>query len=387
MIEALFYISLVGVIHTYIIYPLCMLAIGRSFRPLVISSDPEFQPAVEIIFAAYNEESVIHEKIISSFKTNYPRSLLSMRIGSDASTDQTEAIIEGLQAKYSQLRYRRFGGRTGKAGILNELIKESTADLIIFTDANIIFEPDTIPQLVAGMRDQKVGIVGGCIHYKAANNQGISKQEGIYLSVENRIKQTESDLFGQAMGVEGGCYIIRRELFPGIPPLFFMEDFYTTMSVLEKKYDVLFDEEARCYEDASVHSSEEYKRKVRISIGNFQNLNAFKSIIFRRFFSLGFIFLSHKVLRWCTPFLMIVMLLCLIPLALSSTFYGLIAAFYTGFILLGVLGILFSQSSWIGVLKYPGHFIHMNIALLKGFYIYLKGVQSNAWEPTKRNQQ
>lgn len=387
MIEALFYIALLGVIHTYINYPLVMLAIGRSFRPPGISASPDFQPTVEIIFAAYNEESVIDEKIISGFKTNYPQSLLSMRIGSDASTDKTDTIIESLQSKYSQLHYRRFGGRTGKAGILNELIKESKADLIILTDANIIFEPNTIPQLVAGMRDPKVGIVGGCIYYKAINKQGISQQENLYLSVENRIKQTESDLFGKAMGVEGGCYIIRRNLFPGIPPLYYMEDFYTTMKVLEKRYDVLFDDEARCYEDASVHSSEEYKRKVRISIGNFQNLNAFKGIIFKRFFPLGFIFLSHKVLRWCTPFLMILMFLCLIPLALSSPFYGLIAAFYVVFILLGVLGILFSQSSWIGVLKYPGHFIHMNIALLKGFYIYLKGVQSNAWEPTKRNQQ
>lgn len=387
MIEALFYISLLGICHTYIVYPFTMLFLGKLKDEDAPEPDEDYQPSVEIIFAAYNEESVIYEKIISSFETNYPSSLLSMRIGSDASTDRTDQIITDLQAKYPKLHFKRFGGRTGKAGILNELIKESTADLIIFTDANIFFNKNTIPNLVAGMEDKAVGIVGGCIHYKDLNREGISIQEDAYLNLENRLKQAESDLFGKTIGVEGGCYIIRRELFPGIPPLFFMEDFYNSMSVLGKGYEVLFNREAICYEDASVQSTEEYKRKVRISIGNFQNLNAFKGLLFYKFFPLGYLFLSHKVLRWCTPFLMIILLITSLLLALHSHVYATIAGFYVVLIALGGIGILFSQSKWIGPLRYPGHFIHMNMALLKGFYVYLKGVQSNAWEPTKRNQQ
>lgn len=387
MLEVLFYISLFGILHTYLIYPLSMVLLGKLFKKPSPVPRQNYQPTVEIIFAAYNEESVIREKIIHSFETTYPQSKVSVRIGSDASTDATDSIIEELQHKYPTLHYRRFGGRTGKAGILNELIKESHADLIIFTDANIIFDENTIPQLVAGMQGSQVGIVGGSIIYKDSQNTGISGQENVYLKLENTVKKAESDLFGNAMGVEGGCYIIRRELFPGIPPLFFMEDFYTTMSVLQKRFKVLFDKNAKCYEDASVLSTEEYKRKVRISIGNFQNLNAFKSLLITRFFPLGYLFLSHKVLRWFTPFFLILLLITSALLASTSPFYYTIAAFYVVFILLGGVGILFSQSKWIGPLKYPGHFIHMNMALLKGFYVYLKGVQSNAWEPTKRNQQ
>src|SRR5690606_9072612 len=152
------------------------------------------------------------------------------------------------------------------------------------------------------------------------------------------------------MGVEGGCYIIRKELFTGIPPLYFMEDFYISMATMQKRYDVLFNSNATCYEDVSVHSSEEYKRKVRISIGNFQNLNAFKSLIVTRFFPLGYIFLSHKVLRWLTPFFLLILIPTTLLLSTSSRLYETIAVFYGLFIVLGAIGILFSQKKWMGLL-------------------------------------
>lgn len=387
MIEILFYISLLGILHTYLVYPMSMLILGKIFHKNSSKPSNEYLPTVEIIFAAYNEESVIRDKITHSFKTKYPLDKLSVRVGSDASSDQTDTIIADFQKEYPQLFFKRFAARTGKAGILNHLIKESNAELIIFTDANIIFDEDTIPNLVAEMQNPKVGICGGRIVYTICNNSGISLQESTYLNLENRIKKAESDLFGKAMGVEGGCYIIRKELFTGIPPLYFMEDFYISMATMKKRYAVLFNSNATCHEDASVYSSEEYKRKIRISIGNFQNLNAFKSMIITRFFPLGYIFLSHKVLRWFTPFFLLILIPTSLMLSSSSPLYGTIAAFYGLFIALGAVGILFSQKKWMGLLRYPGHFIHMNVALLKGFYIYLKGVKSNAWEPTKRNQQ
>lgn len=386
MIRILFYIALIGILHTYVIYPLLMRFLGLFAKRKRASENPDFQPSVEIIFAAYNEEDVIHEKIIRSINSHYPPEKLSIRIGSDASTDKTDTIIKSFMEKHPRLHFRRFKGRTGKAGIISALAKESTADLLIFTDANILFEPETIPALVMEMHDPKTGMAGGKILYTQVQGSGISVQENVYLQMENSIKACESDIFGKAMGVEGGCYIIRKELFPGIPPLFFMEDFYVTLTVMQKGYKVKFLPEARCYEDVSVHSTEEYKRKVRISIGNFQNLGHFWKMMFTNFFPEGFIFLSHKVLRWLTPFFLLILMVTSTLLASSGMFYALFAGFYMLFIGLGMFGILFSQSKKAGLLKYPGHFIYMNLALLEGFSIYLKGVKSNAWQPTRRNQ-
>ncbi len=344
-------------------------------------------PTIEIIFAAYNEEAVIREKIISTFTTTYPKDKISVRVGSDASSDKTDEIIEALQNEYPNLYFKRFKERTGKAGIVNQLVAESTADNIILTDANILFIPETIEQIALGLQDKKTGIAGGKICYTHVKGTGISRQENFYLRLENAIKQAESDVFGTTMGVEGGCYIIRRELFPKIPPLFFMEDFYITMAVLKQNYKVKFLAKATCHEDVSVESTEEYKRKVRISIGNFQNLTAYRSMLFTHFFPAGFIFLSHKVLRWFTPFFLIALIPLSTLLAPTGIFYSVFAVFYAVFLGLGLIGILFSQSKKAGFLKYPGHFVHMNLALLEGFTLYLKGVKSNAWQPTRRNQE
>lgn len=387
MLKVIFFICLIGILHTYVIYPLFILMLGAIFKKRTTPVSISKYPTVEVIFAAFNEEQVIREKIRKTFATNYPSEKISVRIGSDASTDKTDSIIKEMQKEFPNLHFQRFGGRTGKAGIINQLAIESTADLIIFTDANILFEPGTIPNLVGAMHEPNTGIVGGKIIYTRVKGSGISKQENAYLRLENAIKQAESDVFGKAMGVEGGCYIIRRELFPGIPPLFFMEDFYITMAVMQQGYDVKFLASAQCTEDVSVQSTEEYKRKVRISIGNFQNLAAYSKMLITRFFPAGFIFLSHKVLRWLTPFFLLILIPVSTLLAPFGIFYALFAGFYMVFLGLGLFGILFSQSKKAGLLKYPGHFIHMNLALLEGFTLYLKGVKSNAWQPTRRNQE
>ena len=387
ILQALFFLSLLGVVHTYLLYPALMFLLGlfaKSGKGKSIAENT--YPSVDIIFAAFNEEAVIKEKLLSCFKTSYPGDKLRVRVGSDASTDRTDEIIRTMQTKEPGLLFTRFNSRTGKAQILNTLAKQSDADLIIFTDANIIFQPDTIERLVAAIRKPTVGIAGGTLVYKDSNRKGISRQENSYLRFENHLKSVESRVFGCAMGAEGGCYIIRRELFPGIPPNYYMEDFYITMHVLKSGFKVIMADNASVFEDISVDSSEEYKRKVRISIGNFQNLKSYVWMIFRRFFPVGFVFLSHKVLRWITPILLIVLLMSVMFLAPTHPFFALFAGCYMVFIGLGLFGILFSQQGRAGWLKYPGHFLHMNLALLEGFFIFIKGVESNVWQPTKRNQ-
>ncbi len=387
VLEIFFFIALGGIVHTYLFYPLFMRLLSLFSKETPTVQIPrEDLPTVEIIFAAYNEEAVIRQKIESSFNSDYPAEKLSLRVGSDNSSDSTNDIITKLESQYPALHFEVFEKRTGKSGIINKLIKKSSADLLILTDANIIFTSDTIPELVNKLMADKAGACGGTIIYGQLPQKGIARQENTYLNMENRLKLAESMVFKNVMGLEGGCYIIKRELFPQIPPLYFMEDFFVSLHVLKLKEKVIFSEKAICYEDVSIHGKEEFKRKIRISIGNFQNLNHYKRLILSRFFPLGFAFLSHKILRWLTPFFMIALLVLGLLLIPAAQFYFLFILFYLFFLLLGILGALFSQEKWAGWLRYPGHFLHMNLALLKGFFIYLKGVKNNAWQPTRRNQ-
>jgi cellulose synthase/poly-beta-1,6-N-acetylglucosamine synthase-like glycosyltransferase len=381
-----FFISLFGVVWTYVVYPLLLML----HRPRQYSHNiPTLEdlPEVEIVFAAYNEATVIREKIESCFTSHYPAHKIRVHVGSDASNDGTDAILTELKQKYPRLVLTRFEARTGKTGIINALTRQSTAPLLLLTDANILFSPETIGTLVETLLAEKAQIVGGNIHYlHNASKIGISSQEKTYLSIENQLKTRESSLWKAAMGVEGGCYLIERSVFPSIPPTFFMEDFFVSMHVLAQGGKVLFNPRAAVYEDVSTQIQEEYKRKVRISIGNFQNLHFYKAAIFRRFWPLGFAFVSHKVLRWFTPFFLLLLLLSGLYLASFALWGYWFMLFYGAFVLLALLGVVFSRVEGLGFLKFPGHFLYMNLALLHGFFKYLKGINSNVWQPTKRNQ-
>ena len=383
-----FWISLLVIGTPYFIYPLLMLFLARlrSEKPLGLLNEDDL-PTVDILFAAYNEEAVLEEKLQSLFKLDYPKDKIRIRVGSDASSDRTNSILENWEKKDKRLIPYLFKRRSGKSPILNFIKDDSEAELLLLTDANIIFEPQTLKLLVRRMLSQKnVAAVGADIHYGDFEKKGISGQEDTYLKLENRIKYAEAITAAAPLGLEGGCYLIKRDYFPEIPPLFYMEDFFVTLHVLNRKARILWEPMARVWEDVSVSPSEEYKRKVRISIGNFQNLVHYKHFLWRRLWPQGPMYFSHKVLRWISPFFLLLLLISAPQLLFVHWFYGLIAGIYMAFIGLGLFGILFSQKYSSGILQYPGHFINMNLALLEGFMNYIKGIKTNAWQPTQRKQ-
>lgn len=338
-------------------------------------------PEVAILMAAYNEEKVIGDKIASVFKTSYPLQKIHFYIGSDASTDKTDEIIQEWQKKFPQINLIRFGGRTGKSGIINDLSDKATQEIFILTDANVIFKEDTIFNLIRHFKNESVAQVAANIIKVSPNNKGIASQEKSYIAIENKIKHQESLRWNVVMGAEGGCYAIRKVSFSKVPPKFFMDDFYITMNVIEQGKQIVFDKEAVCNEDVPTKSAEEFKRKVRISIGNFQNLMRYKSLLFS-FNGISFAFWSHKVLRWLTPFL-------LITAFISTYFLMFHDSYFKILFLLQLFGFVTPVLDWllginIPLMRFVSHFYLMNLALLRGFIIYMKGVESNVWQPTKR---
>ncbi|MBN8692812.1 MAG: glycosyltransferase [Bacteroidetes bacterium] len=370
------------ILHTYAIYPLWLLIFSKreSNEKQLFKLDEEL-PEVAILMAAYNEEKVIGDKIASVFKTSYPLQKIHFYIGSDASTDKTDEIIQEWQRKYPQINLIRFGGRTGKSGIINDLSDKATQEIFILTDANVIFKEDTIFNLIRHFKNESVAQVAANIIKVSPNNKGIASQEKSYIAIENKIKHQESLRWNVVMGAEGGCYAIRKVSFSKVPPKFFMDDFYITMNVIEQGKQIVFDKEAVCNEDVPTKSAEEFKRKVRISIGNFQNLMRYKSLLLS-FNGISFAFWSHKVLRWLTPFLLIT--------AFVSTYFLMFHdAYFKILFLLQLFGFVTPVLDWllrinIPLMRFVSHFYLMNLALLRGFIIYMKGVESNVWQPTKR---
>ncbi len=373
-------ISFLGIAQTYILYPLSLFLFGKK-RQVKPALSTNFDIAV--VIAAYNEENVIEKKIQSVLATSYPLDKLVIYVGSDASTDRTNEIVANFGAQQPNVQLKIFQGRTGKAGIINSIIEQCKEELLILTDANVFFTPSTIPNLVRHFSEKETHQVCGNILKISDRNENIQALEKGYLLVENQIKLRESASWGFVMGAEGGCYAIRRTAYTPIPPNFYMDDFFVTMSVIANKGRVVFDEDAICYEDLPTESTEEFKRKIRISIGNFQNLVAFKKLLWPFWSAIAYSFISHKILRWLTPFFLILLFLVSFLLSFDCFFFQVLALVQC-VLFLSPLAIPYLK--WMKPALFVAHFYNMNLALLIGFFRYLKGVKSSVWQPTPRSK-
>jgi cellulose synthase/poly-beta-1,6-N-acetylglucosamine synthase-like glycosyltransferase len=386
-LQLIFWICLFLVFYSYLIFPfMLLLLVGKK----EISTDffnREELPLISVLIAAYNEEKVIGEKIMTVLNGDYPPEKLELLIGSDASTDHTNDLLKQLMAENPSLHPFFFEIRKGKPGIINQLAQKARGEILVITDANVMLETNTLIELIRPFKKDQIGLVDSVLISTGIKSKGISRQEKFYTSREVYIKQHESLLWGSMMGPFGGCYAVRKSLYKPVPDHFLVDDFFINMSVLEHGAYCISNPYSKAYEEVSNNPREEFRRKKRISAGSYQNLSRFKHLLFKGRKGVGFCFFSHKVIRWIVPFLVIITLA-------SSTILGLNSIFYLSFAFLQALVLIAPVIDHIlrkiGIqsipLRFISHLVLMNMALMAGFLRYLRGIKDNVWQPTSRNQ-
>ncbi|HPM92167.1 MAG TPA: glycosyltransferase, partial [Bacteroidales bacterium] len=321
----IFWISLLLVVHTYVFYPfiLQVLSFRKKGNRMVYEAGGEL-PVVSVIIAAHNEESCIAEKIESIYSGTYPYDRLEVLVGSDNSDDRTVEILAALQKRFPTLQFFDFRERRGKGSVVNDLVGASKGSLLVLTDANVMFDRETLFYLVRHFRNPAIGLVDTNMVNMGMKKDGISYQERAYISREVRIKDMEGRLWGAMMGPFGGCYAIRREDYCQVPANFLVDDFYINMTIFEKGKLAVNDLNSIVFENIPDELKVEFRRKVRIGTGNFQNLRRFWRLAFTMRY--GFAFISHKIIRWFGPFLLLAALVANIYLAVFSRVYLFILA-------------------------------------------------------------
>ena len=392
----LFWICLLSILHSYVFYPMILkfLAAGKEDNPIVHES-PKQLPDVSFLMSLYNEEKVIEEKMNRLLQLDYPAEKVHFFIGSDCSEDQTNAIMAKFAAANSQLHFFPFSERRGKPAVVND-ISNSAYDLLgqrkdhifLITDANVMPDKDCLAKMLRHFKNPEIDLVDSNMVHTGQKSEGISKSETGYISSEVNLKNQEGKIWKKMIGPFGGFYAIRSTHFSEVPQGFLVDDFYIAMRSFEKGGGAINELEANCYESVSHEFGEEYRRKSRISAGNFQNLSTFSHLIWPIYKGLGFAFFSHKVLRWLTPFFLIGLIISCSFLALFVkgfylVFLSALAVFFLLVPLLDKILGLFSFNFY--PFRTISYFTAMNIALLQGFFRFLKGVQSSIWEPTQRH--
>ncbi len=375
----LFWTGLLGLLHTYIFYPLSLLLLARKSPPP--PDDPVEWPSVSILIPAYNEETHIGAKIENCLALDYPAEKLEVLVGSDCSTDRTAEIAKSHAN--SRIRFFEMEQRAGKVGVLNRLAKEARGEIFVFTDANAFIDTVAVRKLVRHFGNPSVGAVSGHTSMVAPSGIQEVRGEGLYRKYENLLKTLESNL-GGTTGTYGPLYAIRGELFTPFHLDGRHDDMFQLLRTVEQGKRVIFEPAALAFEETGASIGEEFHRRVRIGIGNFQTLAKMGYMIHPRYGATAYTFFSHKILRWISPFLMLAMLIGSLAL-LHIFFYRAVLCLQVLWYAIAALGGLLNRCG----IHLPGiilfyHFTILNIAFLLGFFNWLGGARQVIWRRTER---
>lgn len=379
--EATFFFSVGLLFYVYFGYPVFLFLFSRPRSDWNQLSPLAQPPRVSLLISAYNERSVIADKIRNSLELDYPPGLLEVIIISDCSDDGTDEIVREFVSK--GVRLVRQTERLGKSAGLNLGVSRSSGDILVFSDANAIYQPDAILQLVRHFHSAKVGyVVGNARYVDAANQQASAESEGLYWKLETWLKEKESD-FGSVVGGDGAIYAIRRNLFSPLLPTD-INDFLNPLQIISRGYRGVYEPRAVCYEEAGDSFDKEFRRKVRIVSRSFNATRRAPAVLLpwvqpRHWFSL----ISHKVLRWFAAFFM--MLALISALALSAWPFFCVAFFLQlAFYLLAAVGWMLEKRARAPKIFYlPYYFCLVNLAALLGIARFFGGSLSPTWQTVR----
>lgn len=298
----LFAISVALLVYVYAGYPALVWLFG-GLRPRPIKgADPGSLPTVTVLIAAYNETEHIERTVRNKLDQDYPADRLDVIVVSDESTDGTDALVEAIDDPRVQLV--RQSPRAGKTSGLNLIAPLATGEVLVFSDANSFYAPDTIRRLTAPLSDPTVGYVTGRMLYRAPDGSATGEGCSTYMRYENQLRAWETDI-GSIVGVDGGVDAIRRDLWEPMRADQ-LPDFVEPLTVREKGYRVVYQPTARLYEDALADTSDEFRMRVRVTLRAWWALKDKAALLNPvRFGTFAWQLWSHKVLRYLAPFFQI----------------------------------------------------------------------------------
>ena len=363
------------VAYTYLLYPAVVFLASSAARlwPRVRVAREAGSPSVSLIIPAHNEERHLPAKLANLAALEYPKDRLEVLFVSDGSTDATNDIL-GRAAAGGDITLLALPVRGGKSSALNQAVPRARHDILVFSDAATLFAPDAVSKLVRHFADPRVGVVCGALQFQASAES--RQTEGLYWRYESRLRLMESRI-GVTLTASGAIYALRRACFVPLSADTLVEDLVVPMTARRLGFRVLYDPEARGTDFAASTVAGEFSRRVRIATGSFRALGGLLRSPLDPV--TAFAFVSHKLLRWTLPFLLIGMLVTSAAL-LEAPLYRALFVLQVLFYGWGLAGYLFRpriQGIRFALVAY--YLLAIHLAFLVGFVRYLSGRREIEW--------
>lgn len=296
-LAALIFLALA--LHPFVTYPLSLMAL-RGWRrrgppPPLPTAAPD--ASLSLCVCAYNEEAVIRQKAVNLVALKRATPGLEILVYVDAATDRTAEILQEFADEITVVVASR---RQGKTFGMERLIARARGEILVFSDANVMFAPDAVQELVRPFVDPSVGCVCGSLTYSNPDSSPTASVGSAFWRLEEWIKQLESDT-GSVLCADGSIFAVRRSLYPEVPPDI-IDDFYVSLSVLCEGQRIVRAGTARAWEQSTTSSTDEFRRKVRIACQAFNVHRLLWPRLARTDLLTRYKYVSHKLLRWVVAF-------------------------------------------------------------------------------------
>lgn len=380
--RVVFWTCLIGVAYEYAGYPLLIWLLSRLFgrERSLPEADASRLPSVTVLVCARDEEAVIEDRIINALALDYPPDRIELVVASDGSTDRTNAIVE--RWRDPRVRLVAFPESRGKARVLNDVVPSLASEVVVLSDANTFIEPGAVRRFAAWMSDARVGVVVGRLVLRGS--EASRNMDGAYWRYETFLKQCETRL-GALLGANGAIYAIRRERFQLLPPDTLIDDFVLPLLVrMRTGLSIVYDPASVAHEDIPEQMRAEFGRRSRIGAGGFSSLRVLWPLLVPVHGWTSLAFASHKVLRWLCPFLLIGAFASNLVLAGDPVYRWLLGAQSAFYVVAALGAVLPGRSLPVRVARMATLFVGVHAALLAGFWRWLTGPRTAAWDRTAR---
>jgi len=364
------------IVFTFIGYPISLVII-RVFIKRKKIVDTNYRPEITIIIPAYNEASVIKQKLENTFRINYPVELYKVIVASDNSSDDTNSIVREYMKKEPRLTLYEVANRGGKTNAQNEAVALASGEVIVFTDANAMIEADAVTELVSCMVDESVLYVSGRLVYSNKKETNSSFTESTYWNYDLMLRKLESDI-QTITGGNGSLYAIKTDNYVFFEPKRSHDTNYPAFVASIGKRAV-YNEKAISYEKAGESTADEFKRKRRMCMDLISKSFKYPSRYnFVRSGWYSYFYLCHRILR-NSLFLFHIALLVLNILLLNSGIVYQITLLGQGiFYLVSVIGGFTNKK--LKLLYLPHYYSMTMLAQLLGVFDEIFGRGKAFWE-------
>lgn len=336
-------------------------------------------PTITIIMPAFNEESMIAEKISNLACLDYPSDKLHVIIACDGCTDHTVGVavetVAELYVQHLSVDIIDFTENRGKVAVLNDVIPRVDSDLVALSDISALLSIDALLKAAEQFETSNVGVITGLYKMLTPGSEGEEK----YWQYQGRVKQNEANL-GSTIGVHGAFYIFRRELFTPLQPDTINDDFILPMSIVSQGYQAQFNQDINAVELETMAVEGDHKRRRRIAAGNIQQLWRLKNLLNPKFRGIAFNFASGKALRTIMPFLLLTSLigcglLMQFSILFAIAFWGQLAIYIVSYTILA-----FKPKRCPKILTVIAYIISGYTAGLIGVMRYMLGFEKGPWQ-------